>query len=157
MKKRKANNAHKRAERVCKAALRNCAVSFLAGGGGKCLLIDLNTNRVFRPTLALSKIIESGSYTWSVYCAVFCRDQTGKEYMQGVTVESANPCRQNDLLEVLHEQHLRLLKGCNDAHTVNVGWLASPSAHEWDEKEVGDIFTELNAWDFNTKLETDHE
>jgi len=35
MSKRKANNAHKRAERVCKAALRNCAVSFLAGGGSK--------------------------------------------------------------------------------------------------------------------------
>jgi hypothetical protein len=157
MKKRKANNAHKRAERVCKAALKNCAVSFLAGGNGKCRLVDIKSGRIFSPTLSLARIIESGKYTWSVYCAVFCRDQTGKEYMQGVTIKTNEPCQQSDLLNVLHEQHLSLLKGCNDSHTLNVGWLASPVGHEWDEKEVGDIFTKLNAWDFNTKLENDHE
>ena len=153
MSKRKANNPQKRMERVCKAALKNCAVSFLAGGNGKCRLVDVNTNRVFSPTLALSKVIESGSYLWSVYCAVFCRDQAGKEYMQGLTIKTNAPCRQSDLLSVLHDNHLQLLKGCNDAHALNVGWLASPTGREWCEKEVGDIFTTIDAWDFNTKLE----
>lgn len=154
MSKRKANNPQKRMERVCRAALKNCAVSFLAGGSNKCQLIDVNTKRVFSPTLSLSKVIESGSYLWSVYCAVFCRDQNGKEYMQGLTIKTNEPCRQSDLLSVLHENHLQLLNGCNDAHTLNVGWLASPTGHDWSEKEVGNIFTKLEAWDYQTKLET---
>ena len=154
MSKRKANNPQKRMERVCRAALKNCAVSFLAGSSNKCQLIDIKTNRLFSPTLSLSKVIESGSYLWSVYCAVFCRDQNGKEYMQGLTIKTNEPCRQSDLLSVLHENHLQLLNGCNDAHTLNVGWLASPTGREWSEKEVGNIFTKLEAWDYQTKLET---
>ena len=153
MSKRKANNPQRRIERLGKAVLKGCAITFLAGGDGLCRMIDLKTQKVFSAGPALAKTIETGRYSWSVYCAVFCRDQTGKEYMQGVVVSTKNGCKQNDLQEVLHEHHLQLLKGCNDAHTLNVGWLASPVGHEWDEKEVGDIFTKLEAWDFNTKLE----
>ena len=73
--------------------------------------------------------------------------------MQSVVVTTNEPCYQSDLLDVLHEHHLNLLAGCNEAHILNVGWLASPVGHEWTEKEAGDIFTKLNAWDFVAKWE----
>jgi hypothetical protein len=155
MSKRKANNAHKRAERVCKAALKNCAIVFLAGGDNKCHLVDVRTHKVFSPTLALSRVIEKGRYSWSVYCAVFCRDQNGQEYMPGIVVVPDHPCLQSELQEGLHNHHLKLLHPCNANHTVNVGWLASPVGRDWCEEEVGKIFSKLNAWDFNTKLEND--
>ena len=102
---------------------------------------------------ALAKTIESGRYSWSVYCAVFCRDQTGTEYMQGVVVSTNNDCMQSDLHAVLHEHHVQLLGGCNKAHTLNVGWLASPVGYEWTEQEAGAIFTKMGAWNFIAEWE----
>jgi len=153
MSKRKANNPRRRMERLGKAVLKGCAISFVAGGNGLCQMVDLKTQRGFKPGPALARTIEAGRYTWSVYCAVFCRDQNGGEYMQSVVVTTNEPCYQSDLLDVLHEHHLNLLAGCNEAHILNVGWLASPVGHEWTEKEAGDIFTKLNAWDFVAKWE----
>ena len=153
MSKRKANSPQRRIERLGRAVLKGCAVSFLAGGDGLCQMVDIKTKKSFKAGLALAKTIEAGRYTWSVYCAVFCRDQTGKEYMQSVVVSTKEPCKQSDLLSALHENHLELLKGCNSAHTLNVGWLASPVGHEWTEQEAGAIFTKMNAWDFMAKWE----
>ena len=154
MSKRKANNPQRRLERLGKAVLKNCAITFVAGGNGLCAMVDLKTNRAFKPLPALANAIESGRYIWSVYCAVFCRDQAGVEYMQGVEVVTNEPCYQADLLNVLQHHHIALLDGCNEAHKVNVGWLASAVGHEWREKEAGKIFTNLNAWDFLAKWET---
>jgi len=153
MSKRKANNPQRRMERLGKAVLKGCAVVFVAGGNGLCQMVDIKKQRVFSAGLSLAKTIEAGRYTWSVYCAVFCRDQTGKEYMQSVVISTNEACKQSDLLSVLHDNHLDLLAGCNGAHTVNVGWLASPVGHEWTEQEAGAIFTKMNAWEFKTKVE----
>ena len=153
MSKRKANNPQRRLERLGNAVLKNCAITFVAGGNGLCEMVDLKTRRAFKPGPALAKTIEAGRYTWSVYCAVFCRDQAGVEYMQGLEVATNEPCYQSDLLSVLHEHHLSLLAGCNEAHVLNVGWLASPVGHEWTEKEAGTIFAKLDAWDFVAKWE----
>ena len=153
MSKRKANNHQKRMERVGKSLLKDCAVSFVAGGNGLCNLVNIKKQNQFTVGPHLAKTIAVGRYMWSVYCAVFCRDQTGKEYMQSVVINTQEPCRQDELLSVLHENHLSLLNGCNELHTLNVGWLASPVGHDWSEKEAGSIFTKLNAWDFKTKAE----
>jgi len=153
MSKRKANNHQRRLERLGKSVLKGCAISFVAGGDGLCRMVDLKTKKGFKAGPALAKTIEVGRYTWSVYCAVFCRDQTGKEYMQSLVVTTNEPCKQSDLLSVLHEHHLSLLDGCNTAHTLNVGWLASPVGHEWTEQEAGAIFAKLDAWDFVAEWE----
>jgi len=154
MSKRKSNNNQRRMERVGRSVLKNCAITFVAGRNGLCQMADLKTGLAFRPGPALAKTIASGRYTWSVYCAVFCRDQTGLEYMQGIEVVTKESCYQSDLVSVLHGHHLSLLAGCNEAHLVNVGWLASAVGHEWTEKEAGTIFTKLNAWDFVAKWES---
>ena len=153
MRKRKANNPQRRIERLGKAALRGCAITFLAGGDGLCRMVDIKTKKAFSAGPALAKTIESGRYPWSVYCAVFCRDQAGQDYMQAVVVSTNNDCIQSDLHAVLHEHHAQLLDGCNRAHTLNVGWLASPVGHEWTEQEAGAIFTNMGAWDFIAQWE----
>ena len=153
MSKRKANNPQRRLERLGKAVLKGCAITFLAGGDGLCKMVDIKTQKLFKAGLALAKTIEEGRYSWSVYCAVFCRDQNGKDYMKGVVIKTMDNCRQNDLVEALHLNHLALLEDCNQSHTLNVGWLASPTGHEWTEKEAGEIFTKMNAWDFDAEWE----
>jgi len=153
MSKRKANNPQRRLERLGKAVLKGCAIIFVAGNNGLCQMVDLKTKKPFKPGLSLVKTIESGRYTWAVYCAVFCRDQTGKDYMQSVVVTTKEPCLQSDLVSVLHEHHLALLDRCNPTHTLNVGWLASPVGHDWTEKEAGEIFTKMNSWDFVAEWE----
>jgi len=153
MSKRKANNPRRRMERLGKAVLKGCAISYIGGDGGLCKMVDIKTQRSFKPGPAIAKTIEAGRYSWSIICAVFCRDQTGKEYMKSIVIKSTEPRQQDELLDVLHDNHKNLLGECNAAHTVSVGWLASPVGHEWTEKEAGDIFTKLNAWDFVAKWE----
>lgn len=153
MKKRKANNPQRRIERIGKAVLKGCAITFLAGGNGLCQMVDLKTQKAFKPGPSLAKTIEAGRYTWSVYCAVFCRDQTGKDYMKSIVVNTVDDCRQNDLVATLNDHHLALLDDCNKAHVLNVGWLASPVGHEWTEQEAGAIFTKMDAWSFLAEWE----
>ena len=153
MSKRKANNPQRRLERLGRAALRGCAIIFVAGNDGLCQMLDMKTGKTFNPGLATSKTIETGRYTWSVYCAVFCRDQNNKEYMQSVVITTKDHCLQSDLVSVLHEHHAELINGCNPTHTLNVGWLASPVGHEWTDKEAAKIFTKMDAWNFSAKWE----
>ena len=153
MSKRKSNNPQRRLNRLGKAVLKGCAITFLAGSDGLCKMVEIKTRKPFKAGFSLAKTIESGRYSWSVYCAVFCRDQTGKEYMKSVVINTMDDCRQNDLVETLHHHHLALLEDCNKSHTLNVGWLASPTAHEWTEQDAGAIFSKMNAWNFNAEWE----
>jgi len=154
MSKRKTHTKQRRLNRLGSAILKDCAISFIAGTDRTCSLINVKTKRSFNPGPALAQTIETGRYSWSIICAVFCRDQNGSEYMKSIVIETTEPRQQKELLDPLHENHLALLSECNESHLVNVGWLASPASREWTEKLAGDIFSKLNAWDSLATWET---
>lgn len=153
MSKRKVHNPQRRLERLGKAVLKGCAIIFVAGNNGLCQMVEIKTKKTFKPGVSLAKTITAGRYIWSIYLAVFCRDQTGKEYMQSVVITTKEPCLQCEVQDVLKNHHFKLLDGCNSAHILNVGWLASPIGHDWTEKEAGEIFANMNAWDFVAEWE----
>ena len=153
MSKRKANNKQRRLERLGKAVLKGTAIIFVAGNNGLCQMVEIKTKKTFKPGVSLAKTITAGRYTWSIYLAVFCRDQTHKEYMKSDVITTKQPYLQCEIESVLKNHHLNLLNRCNSAHILNVGWLASPTGHDWTEKEAGDIFVNMNAWDFVAEWE----
>ena len=154
-KRNKAYNPKKRLKLLAQSALRGQAIIFVGSAGDSaCNMVDMRTKEIYAPSKEIAQVVENGRYKWAIYCAVFCRDQLGKNYMQGTSVVSNDEYRQSDLAEFVESVHTDIVRNqVNRLHVCNVGWLAAPMDGDIDETKAGDIFAKTNAWDYLTKAE----
>lgn len=147
--KRKPNNPKKRMASLASSALRNQAVMFTGGDDGKCSLVDLNTNHVYKPIITIVEALENLPFQWSVLICVLCRGNDGKNYMQSEAYIWGKKYRQKELSFDLNQEHGRLIKSSNPSHLVNICWLAAPNyKKEIPESKAWDIFSKDGAFDY---------
>lgn len=146
-KQRKAYNPHKRLQRVAKATMKKLGVIYVGGNGNKCRMVDASSGRIYNPDQYTATAVSEVRFNWSIFCAVFLRDQEGVEYMKSLTIQVNEPARQQDIAEQVGEIHTELVQGINKKHLVNVGWIARPDGVEMTEQEAGILFDKADAWD----------
>lgn len=103
------------------------------------------------PTIAQS--LHSIPFKWHVYLAVFCRTQTGEEYIQSEEMNFPAPYRRELIQDVLNEKHDSLIRSCNQQHILNIGWIASTVPYEFEDEHCSKIFTIQGAWDYLAEWE----
>ena len=150
---KKKNSLDKRLQRLTQAAMRNLAVYHMGATTLPVTMINVKSLRIRKPSPTMKDTLVTQRYKWSTVCAVFLRDQFGKEYMKSVAINSLQPELQGDLVKTLVAEHEQLISECNDSHFINVGWLSTPYAYEWEPDVEGSIFSSLNAWDGLAKWE----
>ena len=134
--------------------MKNIGIIFIGGNDGKCNVADLKRRAIYKPGLATAKTLANAQFHWSIFCAVFCRDQNGKEYMKSLLVQSGEKVRQRDLADQVNEIHHGMIKDLNKEHLVNIGWIACPDGRDLSEHDAGSIFDNAMAWDYLAKWES---
>ena len=148
MSKRKAYNPQKRFQRLANATMKHVGVLYVGGKDVKCQLIDMRTTRIFNPGLATAKTVSEGRFKWSIFCAIFCRDQDNKDYMKSLLVVVPRATRQQDIADQVNDIHRDMLKTCNRDHVLNLGWIACTDGRDLNENAAGKIFENADAWDY---------
>lgn len=97
--------------------------------------------------------INSVPYQWDIYLAVICRDQLGQEYAQGLWINSGSQYYHTDLLDVLNQQHKKLINQANPVHRINAGWVAIPSHGEISDAEANALLEKMGAWNVTQNKE----
>ena len=162
MGKQKKSRKHKKynpvvkLNQVVKYSLRNYGICWVGARDRKCLLGNLRTGAIVRPNPDQALALLELPFRYNVVCAVFCRDQTGKEYMQYKTVVVDEPCIHTDLFDILTKIHVDLIQGANQNHKITVGWLACPviDTEVVPEDNIDTIFRAMGAFEHLAKWET---
>lgn len=105
------------------------------------------------PTIV--KALESVAFKWHVYLAVLCRSQTGEEYIQSEEMNFIHPYRRELISHELNDRHDKLIRTCNPAHVLNIGWIASTVPYEFDDKHCDKLFNIQNGWNYLAEWEKD--
>ena len=146
--RRKKYNAQRSMQKVTTASLRNTAIAFVGGDDAYVQLVNMATNKPYKPSKAMFEALTKAKYRWSVLNAVLLRDKSSSEYIQWIEVKSKSPEYQRDMAKTLAEHHNTLLKSCNQSEVCTIAWLAVPYAHDWGIAESSAMLTALGAWDF---------
>lgn len=99
--------------------------------------------------------LHSVAFKWHVYLAVFCRSQTGEEYIQSEEMNFPAPYKRRLIQDVLNEKHEALIRTCNPKHILNIGWIASTVPYAFDDKHCDKLFTIQGGWDYLAEWERD--
>jgi len=150
MKRNKKYNPLKQLESVARYALKNIAVSYVTGGGG-CKLVDLRNGQASNASHTTIKLISTLRHKWSIFIAVFGIDSSGQKYMKSEEITVTRPVLQSELSELLNKKHLALGKNFNKNHLVSYGWVGTPFAKEWREKEAFEVMENLGAFKYKLK------
>jgi len=146
-KKRKAYNPMKQLTRVADHLTNNVMIAYLDSFSG-CVMLDLKHSRLIPPESREGKQVLaalSRPHKWSCFIACFGRTAVD-EYMKSEQIFTSSRYYQDDLAPVFEEKHFDLIKSMPEHHRCGVGWLASPKGIELTEKQAGDIFNKLGAW-----------
>lgn len=156
VKKRKKYNPIKRFQVVSECALSKKAVVFVGQGGSnnsKCEMYDIGKRRVSSASEVMVKAISDVQHFWTVYIAVFCRRQDGQQYMASEQLTFPERRYQSELVDLLNDRHIALIKRQNGKHVANTGWIAMPRKDDLLESEAAEIFDSLGAWAFPARWE----
>jgi len=85
-------------------------------------------------------------HQWTIYLAVFCRSQTGEQYIKAQEVEPIGRYRSGQLTEVIVHHHEALIATCNPAHVTGYGWIASPVGESLTEEQAAKVFEAVGCW-----------
>jgi len=147
MKKRsKKYNPYNTAYRTAKARLKNIGMLYVLGEDPT--PVSLKTNKTIILDEILFNSLTRFKHKWSVFIAVFGRDNFGKEYMKSEVIQTKEPYYNDELIDVLNTEHERLYKEANEKQIISVGWLAVPSNMDWDEKVLFKMFSDNRALDY---------
>jgi len=137
----------KRAQRVASHELRNLIIAYVSGLRG-CVFIDMKEYCIVRPSRALVGLA-SIAHPWSCYLSVHGTTQLGEHYSKSEQLFSKPNERryQSELASTFESYHHKLIETMPEAHRRSTGWLACPNGREFSEKEAGEIFARLGAWD----------
>ena len=147
-KKRKPYNKMKQLVRVADHLTKDVLVGYTTSLAG-CVMIHRKQLRLIPPESREGKQVVAAlgrPHQWSCTIAVFGRTALGEEYMKSEAVVTKSRYYQSDLAPTFEEYHAKLIPKIPEHQRVAVGWLASPAGVELTEKEAGDIFVALQAW-----------
>ncbi|QPG06932.1 hypothetical protein IT774_07465 [Salinimonas marina] len=147
MRKRKAHNSIKTAERLARQKLKHTAIGCVAAQG-PCQLLDLRTQKPLVMHPATFQLISQLRHQWTVYIAVFGINVFGKHYSKSEEIQVTHPQFQRDMVETLNTHHKKLVDGFNPNHLLSVGWLATPYIYEWREEQAFKMLESLGALAF---------
>jgi len=163
-KPRKSYGAHKKSQTLADAFLKkNKLAVWFTCDMKNAAVVSLNTKEIFNPDSKTADAITNYDHYWSYTLIVFCRDQTGSEYL--ITGEPELPdlddkpfnsirMRQSQVAESLDAAHKRFIKEyTNTLHLCNTGWIAFPYKAEIDEETICKIADKHGVWKFATKFE----
>ena len=106
----------------------------------------LNSLRITRP---IADAITHLPHHWSVYLAVFCRDQLGRQYIQSVELKPTTQYKSDALADVMEDHHNELRASCNPAHIIGMGWIGCPLGRSFTDEQADMIFTGMGVWNEN--------
>ena len=93
----------------------------------------------------MADLISRHHYKWSVYMSVFGFD--GTKYSKSESLLCDEHINQSELVEYLNDKHQAMIENFNPLHICGAGWIAQPSGYDFSEKEAGNIFYKLGAWE----------
>ena len=146
--KRKAYNKMKQLTRVADHLAKDVLIGYTTSLAG-CVMIQRKQLRLIPPESREGRQVVAAlgrPHTWSCTIAVFGRTALGEEYMKSEAVVTDTRYFQSDLAPTFEEYHSKLIPKIPEHQRVAVGWIASPAGIELSEKEAGDIFVALQAW-----------
>ena len=148
MSKRKPNNNNARHYRMARSTLKDTALVFVVSEQqtGVTAYSIKHKDRL-TVTQKIAKAVQTVPYKWSVYIAVFCRDQFGTQYTKGQWIATKDYYFQSELIDLLNEQHQELIKSANPQHKMNAGWIAIPVSGEISDQHADELFTKQGAWE----------
>lgn len=146
--RRKKYNKLKQLTRVADHLAKDVLVGYTTGLKG-CVMIHRKQLRLIPPESREGRQVTAAlgrPHTWSCTIAVFGRTPLGEEYMKSEFIHTDTKYFQTDLAPVFEEYHAKLIPTIPEHQRVAVGWIASPAGIELTEKEAGDMFVALQAW-----------
>ena len=146
--KRKKHNKMKSLVATCRRALNGLAISYVTRGKSEknfAQLIDLSGNAQSM-TRDLCTAVTDIRYKWSIYLSVFGLDAEGNKYTKSKLVNCTHEYLQCDLVDLLNDEHQKMMGEFNPAHICGAGWIASPLGVDLTEEKAFNIFNKLNAW-----------
>ena len=142
-KRRKPYNKIKQLNRVADHLLKDTLVCYLDSLKG-CVMLDRKRKVLLKPSEAMIAAV-GRPHKWSCYIAAFGRTPND-EYMKSEQLLTPAKHYQADLAPIFEDHHLKLMKRIPEHQLCGVGWIASTRGDEICEKEAGQIFERLGAW-----------
>lgn len=153
MKKRKKNNELERTKRIAAAILNRCAVVYVSGNKIK-HLISLKHKKQVLVKPSIDNAVHKIRWPWTVLISVFCRSNTGEEYVKSQEIAIEGEFFYHEVADKLNDYHYEFLNTAVDKRqVVGVGWCAVPRREEIDETLAGEIYTSLGAFDAKANWE----
>ena len=149
---RKKHSPSKRKHAIMRFLIKNTAMVWVAsdkpadGDQATVEAWDLKTNKKMVIYPEIMEAYATVKCKWSVYCAVFCRDQLGREYVQGNWICAKEDYRQDMLANFLSESHSNLLDSCNPSHVLNLGWVAFEDGKEHNDSQAIKLMEQRDCW-----------
>lgn len=142
---KKRYNPRKVMETMSKSHLRGKGVAYITGDS-VCSLVSIHSNKRIPVNDSLFNAVTNIQHSWSVFLAVFGRDQLGADYMKAEEIAFNTPTYQKDLVEYLNDKHQSMMAGFNNKHLLGAGWIACPYDYNWDEEKAFELFSKLGAY-----------
>lgn len=92
-------------------------------------------------------------FKWSVYIAVLCRRQDGQNYIRSEQYNFDVPYHRANIENLLNERHDQLIRTCNSAHILNIGWIASTVPYDIEDSDAINLFDQQDGWDYLAEWE----
>lgn len=151
-KTRKKHSGLARLRRTAPILTRDLYVVMVNGVG--CVLYSKRVKGFVRSSPVLVESMCNVPYNWGITCAVFMRDRAGNNYAKEEFVKFAKPYLQSSLVDYATDMHNSLVESRNVLDTfINVGWIASPTGDMPPKSESDRIFSELEAWSAQYKVD----
>ena len=107
---------------------------------------DLKANRLMVVNRDIMQSYLDVACKWQCYCAVFCRDQLGQQYVQGKWLVANEPYKQHQLADLFNTEHLKLIDESNQSHIINLGWVAINSNRSFNDSDAIKLMESRNCW-----------
>jgi hypothetical protein len=138
MPKRKKNNPMKRQNAIAKSLIGGRYVIFV--GGGKCQIADPRLNICYPATQNEIAAFAEHRHKWTILVAALGVDNNNRRYIKSHEIQCTEYYFQSEIADLCADVHRALLDEFNGNHFINVGWLASATPIEFDEKKALTLF-----------------
>lgn len=123
------------------------------GGKRETHALDKKTGTPVDIGPSIAQSLHTIPFKWHVYLAVFCRTQTGEEYIQSEEMNFPAPYKRDLISGVLNDTHDALVRTCNPQHILNIGWIASTVPYDFDDNHCNKLFIQQEGWDYLAEWE----
>lgn len=157
-KPRKAKNSNmKRLTLMSQYVMKDLAIVYTLEQ--KANFINMRNNELIPATREMVVSANEVQHPWKVYIAVMLENSLGERYTRIDECTPERRCYQQDMLEHLNREHVKLIDSTKLADRVNTGWVAVPSGKDLTESQIVELLEKLPCWSVyergSIKTETD--